>query len=198
MTMRRTKPRLMRWLVGAAVAVAVVAGLSFVSGCANAPTGPVEQDQGVSALQFVDQNYGDQVGAVSDSAHAKLLANLLHDLTSLLIGPDGGLLSVDLGDKSCTLQVPEGAVTSTVRIDMSVLQVRTPWADATVLGFGPDGLVFASPATLTLETNRANGSTMRLFWWNPDTSAWEFQQATTVSSGRVSFQIRHFSKYGIS
>lgn len=198
MRARRTTSELMRWILGSLIAFAVVVGMSSITGCGNTPTGPVDQDHSLSALQFVDQQSGAGEPLVSDSAYARVLEGLLHDLTSLLVGPGGGTLEVQLGDNSGTLRIPPGALRRLVRITMGALQHETPWNNATIFEFGPDGLVFILPAMLTLETDRPDGTLLRIYWWNPDKRVWVFQQAATVRDGRVSFMIRHFSKYGIA
>lgn len=189
--------RVGRWFIGMTFVAAFAASVFLLSGCGETPMSQVVPDAGLEALEHVDHTYGD-VFAEDPGASAKLLSNLLRDVDLLLTGEDGGLLSVDLGSKKATLDIPAGAVNEPVLIVMDAVQVPGLFGETTLFDFGPDGLVFSSPATLTLETNKSNGSALRLYWWNPDGLRWELQESATVGDGKVSFTIHHFSKYGIS
>lgn len=191
-----------RWFVGATFLVAFAASVLLLSGCGDSPISPVIGDDSVGALQHVEQNHGALLAQDSNGASPKLLGNLLRNvfyaLESLLIGNDGGLLSLELGDKTATFSVPAGALDENALIVMKAVQAPTPMGEATVFDFGPDGLAFSSPATLSLETTRAEGSVLRLYWWNDSVGRWELQESCVVSHGSVHFSVHHFSKYGIS
>lgn len=186
-----------RWFVGATFVAAFVASVFLLSGCSDQPTSPVPS-AGADALQHVDQIYGEGLFAPDSGGSAKLLSGVLRALDMLLVGTDGGVLSVDLGGLTASLDVPATALADDALIVMNVAQLQTPWGEATILDFAPDGLVFGTPARLTLETSRPDGDQLRLFWWNPSTGRWELQETCTVAGGQVSFSIHHFSKYGIS
>jgi hypothetical protein len=191
-----------RWFVGATFLIAFAASVLLLSGCGDSPVSPVIGDDPVGALQEVEQEHAELLAHDSDGASPKLLGNLLRNvlfaLESLLIGDDGGLLSLELGDKTATFAVPEGALDKSELIVMKAVQAPTPMGEATVFDFGPDGLEFSSPATLSLETARAEGSVLRLYWWNNSVGRWELQESCEVRNGVVHFSVHHFSKYGIS
>ncbi|HWO56116.1 MAG TPA: hypothetical protein VNN55_00965 [bacterium] len=186
-----------RWFVGATFVAAFVASVFLLSGCGDQPTSPVS-GTGADALQYVDQMHGDSFFASDAGGSAKLLNGVFRALDMLLVGAEGGMLSVDLGGLTASLDVPAAALTGDALIVMNVAQLQTPWGEATIIDFAPDGLVFGTPARLSLETSRPDGDQLRLFWWNPSTERWELQETCTVSGGQVSFSIHHFSKYGIS
>lgn len=194
--------RVGRWFVGATFLVAFTASVLLLSGCGDSPVAPIGGEESLGALHHIEQNHGDLLVQDSSGASPKLLGNLLRNvfyaLESLLIGDDGGLLSLVLGDKTATFEVPAGALENNALIVMKAVKAPTPWGEATVFDFGPDGLVFSKPSTLSLETDRADGSTLRLFWWNEAARRWELQESCVVEGGCVHFSVNHFSKYGIS
>jgi hypothetical protein len=50
-----------------------------------------------------------------------------------------------------------------------------------------------------LDTPLPEGAVLNLFWFNPDTGAWEVEQRSEADkNGVVEFEINHFSKYAIS
>lgn len=191
-----------RWFVGATFLIAFAASVLLLSGCGDSPVAPTIGDGSVGALQQVEQEHGALLAQDSIGATPKLLGNLLRNvffaLESLLIGEDGGLLSLELGGKTATFAVPVGALDENALIVMKAVQAPTPMGEATVFDFGPDGLEFLSPATLSLETARAEGSLLRLYWWNNSVGRWELQESCVVKDGSVHFSVHHFSKYGIS
>lgn len=188
--------------MGATFLVAFAASVLLLSGCGDSPVSPVTGDDSVGALLHVEQNHGALLEQDSNGPSPKLLGNLIRNvfyaLESLLIGDDGGLLSLELGDKTATFLVPAGALDENALIVMKAVQAPTPMGEATVFDFGPDGLEFSNPATLSLETARAEGSVLRLYWWNDSVGRWELQESCVVSNGGVHFSVHHFSKYGIS
>lgn len=194
--------RVGRWFVGATFLIAFAASVLLLSGCGDSPVAPIGGEESLGALHHFDHNHGDLLAQDSSGASPKLLGNLLRNvfyaLESLLIGDDGGLLSLELGDKTATFEIPEGALENSALIVMKAVKAPTPWGEATVFDFGPDGLAFSKPATLSLETDRADGSTLRLFWWNDDAGRWELQESCVVKDGSARFSVHHFSKYGIS
>lgn len=191
-----------RWFVGATFLIAFAASILLLSGCGDSPMSPVGGDDSVGALQQVEQEHAQLLAQDSNGASPKLLGNLLRNvfyaLESLLIGDDGGLLTLVLGDKTATFAVPAGALDENALIVMKAVQAPTPMGQATVFDFGPDGLEFSSPATLSLETARAEGSVLRLYWWDIRAGRWELQESCVVRNGSVHFSVHHFSKYGIS
>ncbi len=199
---RSNMNRLGRWFVGATFLAAFAASILLLSGCGDTPMSPTGGEQALGALQYFDSHHGDLLTNDTTAAAGKLLGglirNVLYALDYLLVGDDGGLLSVELGTNTATFEIPVEALNRSTLIVMNAVQTPTPWGEVTVFDFGPDGLVFEKPATLSLETSRANGSELRLFWWNESTQRWDLQESCVVRDGRVSFSIHHFSKYGIS
>jgi hypothetical protein len=122
------------------------------------------------------------------------------------IGPDGGTAS-DKGGASVT--IPPGALSSETAIEVAtyVDSDACPVATGPVpefaggARFGPHGLQFAVPATVTIPSNRdlTPGSTFPLCVWNETEIAWEQTEfvATVAADGKsFSAPVTHFSIFG--
>jgi uncharacterized protein (TIGR03437 family) len=120
------------------------------------------------------------------------------------IGPAGGTVSGDGGGR---LVIPPGALGEQRRISL-----RTHVDDATLPGallgfrggatFGPSGLVFELPVTITLPLNAAlePGTQSPLYEFNPTDGSWNQTgfQATVGPGGRsASAEVTHFSTFVI-
>lgn len=119
---------------------------------------------------------------------------------------DGVEVEIDAGAYEAELNVPSNAVNSAVSITAASTAYMTASGMVYVLEFGPSGLVFNTPATLSIEFSAIEdfaddgeeliGAEIR--YWNPNTSEWELQEIDyDVDDGTVDFTIEHFSRYGI-
>ena len=188
MTGRRNKWR--GWGLAVVLLAAVFTLPMFVVGCGNSPLAPV----------IPAGDGGGQGGTLKgDPTTVGVVTNLVKNSASKLIGIAGGVLALPLSDNRTTsLTVPPGALLRAVTIVMGVTETQTDRGTLTLYEFGPDGLQFQIPARLTLQSGDANGTLLKLYLWNPATSQWELQESHAVSNGSVTFNVNHFSKYGVS
>jgi hypothetical protein len=131
------------------------------------------------------------------------------EATVALIGPDGGELSTPDG---VTLSVPPGALAETRLISArrltSTAALPALLADPFVplhaaVEFGPDGLEFASPVTLTVTLDKVAtpGASQPVLLFDPQTNGWEETEfiATVDASGETAtVELVHFSDYVIT
>jgi hypothetical protein len=121
------------------------------------------------------------------------------------IGPNGGTAT----DGGAKVTIPPGALTRetaievTTFVDSDACPSPTGPAPGFVGGarFGPDGLQFAVPATVTIPCNPplAPGSHFPLFVWNEVETAWEqtpFVATVAADGNSFSAQVTHFSVFG--
>jgi hypothetical protein len=109
---------------------------------------------------------------------------------SQTIGPSGGSITVE----GATLRVPAGALSTSRSISIRRVDSTPPSsliADSDVFEFGPDGLVFASPVTVTFDVPNVAAST-RVYW---STAVGDYEGlATEIGDDEVSASITHFSR----
>ena len=121
-----------------------------------------------------------------------------------VIGPAGGSL-VFLGG-AVRLDFPAGAVAAPTAIDVQAMPFAAPRfpepVSGTTFAFGPDGIVFAQPVTLTLRYDDANVApatdvqTMRVGKASAD--GWTtYASSVDAAAHTVSAQIGGFSSYGV-
>jgi len=176
----------------------VIAGVFFFTGCGQMGSSPVaptvDEPQPVFSLL---ENTTDQLQKV---------VNVEQTIGVLggVISTEGGLLNTS------TFYVPPGALDSSVTISVRVettlvrevfnllRRLLAPSGLVTEFDFGPDGLRFNRPCTLTKKTGQPDGRLMTLWYFNPRTNSWERVDQAPSRNGEVSFPISHFSKYAIS
>ncbi len=190
-------------------ALAVVFLVAIVIGCSgDAPFAPVVDDQtSFKALNSALDEFGadpfELLGSADDLA--RRVWYLQTDADFADVGVDGGTIYLELGAVSSVFDVPPGAVCEDAaagcfeHITAKAVFIMTPYGSVVFYNFGPDGLVFAEDCTLLLDTRLPEGAVLHLFWFNPDTGAWEVEQRGEADKkGIVEFEINHFSKYAIS
>lgn len=163
----------------------LVVVLAFVSGCSRVPV-----------------DVGAQQDALKDSKSCPPLACkpkadypsrvkaecCLHGAAT--IGPNGG--SVTTGDGT-TVAVPLGAVDADTTITITASDTPAPkGAVSPVISFGPDGLVFAHPVTVTIPLASAAGK-LTTFWTKHDGSGQFEPIGGTVVGGNMVVAVTHFS-----
>ncbi len=188
------------------ILITVVFALVFIGCSGNIPVAPTDQSlSGLEKIDLVEQIRGDDLfEPAEDGWLGRRQVFVVNQMDVALmfepVGAEGGELELILGDEKTVLSIPAGALNMQVEISALVVSYDiVGQGELTFYNFGPDGLVFNKAANLTLETNLAEGTTISLYWWNPDNSLWEVEQSATVDeNGVVEFLINHFSKYAIS
>lgn len=102
----------------------------------------------------------------------------------------GGI--VKLPDDSAKLDVPAGAVASTTTITMTTTTKSAPagiTAASPILEFGPSGLVFATPVTVTFTFKNAKAPVV---YWSNASGGYD-AIAGTVNGSTISAKVSHFS-----
>ena len=123
---------------------------------------------------------------------------------SQVVGPEGGTVTDSRG---ASVEIPAGALAEATTITIATYENPsgiysrhgvTPFTGGA--DFGPDGIEFLKPVTITLPTERkmVPGQTQPLFMQNPDTGAWEMTGFTlTAADGGYSAtaEVTHFTPY---
>jgi len=113
----------------------------------------------------------------------------------------GGVVPLGMPGKYHDLIVAPGSVTQDVLIQVKTTTYYYPGQKVVTFDFGPDGLVFSSPAKMKVDASifgPGKVSSVTLFYFDPLRSEWVIQQVAKVVKSSVTFDIRHFSKYAIS
>ncbi len=128
--------------------------------------------------------------------------------SGLVTAADGGIVRLGWGGRKNSLRVKPGAVEKDVVIEITSCVPkgnRKNKYSAIELDFGPSGLTFSKPAKLVLNAGFLNAlrspihkGVVKLYYYDPDTDEWLFQQEAKVRNGKIIFKISHFSKFGIS
>ncbi len=112
---------------------------------------------------------------------------------SELLGPEGGTI----GSGRAKLVIPRGSLTDTVTITMEVIgdTVRA-------VRLLPQGLVFQSPAYLTLnysDCQSVNGSPKRIAYTSDAWTILEYEQSRDDAARKeVTGELNHFSNYAVA
>jgi len=193
--------KLRNWLpVTSIVAVGVVL-LLFSVGCSKDPIQSTDKSIEPASGDYFDHPGTDPNGfsLVCPGGAANFHAT---DVSAVLGG------TVTCSDTRFELFVPPAAVNEDVEIKVDVYVEKTPCqGNVFILECGPDGLVFNTPINLSFDASAfgtsASRGTANLYWLNPFTGGWELQSKTRIMETKdgtrpVTFQIYHFSRYGIS
>jgi len=185
----------------------MVAPLVLFTGCSQEPTG--SDNTGLDGQLFFDTpfEYDGSVesfvasksdsGVSRDSSFSEVYE--VYNVSGGVIAVDGG--SVSLSGGNYELEVPTASISANEMISVSIVSFVYNGKNLTLFEFGPDGLQFDPAATLRYFGSGLNSQfkSFNLYWLNPVTKRWEFQESKTPDvNGVVSFSIYHFSKYGVS
>lgn len=173
----------------------------LVSSCSNAPVQPTGEDTTQLTLQWLQTNCAPGGPSLSSGTldYLKTDPNYIDDAeVAARVGPKGGSLTINLDNEDIIFVVPAGALYSDVKIDITAYKMRTPYGDLYLYECEPAGTVFLRPMWVDHPVNRVEGAASGLFYLNDIEATWEVQQVSPVEDGRARFEIRHFSKYGIS
>jgi hypothetical protein len=191
--------RFLKALVGAGVALALVAMMLFPMGCSKLlPTVP----HGAEETVLVAEGPG-SVPQIKTSDENQLCSAK----KSERIEPSGGLLHLQAKCFDVFFEVPSGALSQEARITakatLTEYRDKNRFYKRLDLDFQPDGLVFSVPAKVKFKAqvlDAKGGQQLNLYWYNPSSRSWELEQEVTLKDGEleVEFKIYHFSRYAIS
>ncbi len=164
------------WLAGS---IALTAILIF-SGCSN--NSPVSS----------------QIPEVSNLTLSSVAPTTV-EVSSTIMASTGGTINIAADKYLHSFSVPAGSIPSDTLIDILSKKDLVLGKSAIVFEFGPEGLVFGKAAVLNVDITEINSkaSSGKLYYFDPAKSSWVLIASTAVKSGRVSFNIYHFSKYAI-
>ncbi len=131
-----------------------------------------------------------------------------YESSGLITVSDGGIIHLGWGGPKNSLRFDPGSVAEDVVIDITTCIIKgNPHNNFSVieLEFGPDDLFFSPPAQIVINAGSLNAlrapkydGTVKLYYYNPETDEWLLQQESKINKGKVTFEIDHFSKFGIS
>jgi hypothetical protein len=124
------------------------------------------------------------------AACANAATNTPDDSTAVLVGPGGG----SIGLEGMMLEIPAGALAEETRITVSVASgsPATYAAYSPVFVFGPEGLVFAKPATLRLPF-QGDADYATIFWSRRGGPGFE-RIESSISDSVATALVTHFSE----
>jgi len=109
--------------------------------------------------------------------------------TSMSVGTSGGMVALE----GATITIPSGALTATQTITITSTTDAAP-AGFTNLSpiyqFGPDGLTFAQPASISIAFTGADSASII---WSSSSGTDFASVGGTVANGRVTADVAHFS-----
>jgi hypothetical protein len=111
---------------------------------------------------------------------------------SATIGPEGGTLQAP----GVILVVPPGALGGEIELSVesvSAPQVESLSAVSPAFRFGPLGLQFESPVTVTFDFEAAGSSVPKLYWSKPGDQGGFDEVGGTVEGSRIHGKVSHFS-----
>ena len=171
----------------------ITLGDTSSSGDSSTDSGTVE-DTTVDTTDPGDPEPARVLGRESDEVDSNPIWDLLNSVTRLVTNLFGGVISlVDM-----TLEIPAQALDRN-----TIITTEIPDPNFYVYEFGPDGLQFNIPATITISYDNAdlNGideSKIRLAWWDEANSVWvDMPCSVNQTDNIVTGQISHFSSYGL-
>jgi len=122
----------------------------------------------------------------------------------------GGMVRLNIGSPINRLIIPRMAVPRPVLIEATTCVYANREGEGEKfleIDFLPDDLVFKRPARLVFDLKTLknlikldiiDGKEIKLYYYDSETEQWEFDQTARIFGGLVIFEIRHFSKFGIS
>jgi hypothetical protein len=184
--------RTYKTLMGTALVLALGIILLFPTGCSRLlPTQP-------------DAVVEDNVGVLPPFFKPSATDLLCEVYASKQVDSEGGVVLVKNRCMAFEFVIPAGALDGKVKITVLASFFESIEASNSVKGlvtdFGPDGLVFLKPASLKLHgelLEAAEGETLTLYWYNPESGLWEVEQEVTISNSQAEFSVYHFSRYAI-
>ncbi len=123
---------------------------------------------------------------------------------SQVIGPGGGTVSDPRG---ASVVIPEGALTEDTEITITTYKNSNELSDDFGVNlfvggadFGPDGLEFKKPVTITFPSSRKliPGQRQSLFVYNDETTTWDqtdFVATANSDASSISAEVTHFTPY---
>lgn len=175
------------------VAVFALAAMFIIAGCSgDLPYTPEEYQQaGMGKIaDDVFENRDTQLNEIAEKVSA------IEKVTT----STGGIVSVQHNQYKHNLVVLPKAVDEDVDINIHYGKESIDDQTVAVFEFGPDGLVFHTPAVLHYEVADLDSSIKlaKLYYYDPEVGDWVLQGYSRIVNGKAKFKIRHFSKYAIA
>jgi len=125
-------------------------------------------------------------------------------VSSIEVGGDRGGGSLEAPNGEATLVIPGGALDNPTTVTCAVLGPTSDTASV-IYDFGPDGLAFQTPATLTIQYKGPvpppGGKKAVLAWYDEKASQWVDIAGSTLQVGSgvnlVTGQVEHFTRFAI-
>ena len=164
--------------------VAAIALPILATACSDTPTAPLDRPQ--AGLTSSD-------GGLGKVARYKTNVPGIGTTTGRLIGPLGGTVSVG----GFEIKVPAGAVDAPTWFTITLPSDVKRW-DRVIAEFGPHGMQFGVPVTITLPyrgTSSEDAAAAPHVLWNNGLD-WVPLPSWLTNDGRIQTQTIHFSEYG--
>ncbi len=181
-----------KWLKGLSIvsSFAVLAAILIIAGCSQNLSLEPNSPQTLSLNKDLALS-----GSSSDPLSSTVSAE--KDISADL----GGTIVIDRDGYRHEFTVQALSISGDTHFTVVSSKDRIGLKEAVVFEFGPDGLVFSTPADLIFEIAELNAkaSSAKLYYYDPGTGKWVYQGSSLIDgSGKAVFPISHFSKYAIS
>lgn len=135
---------------------------------------------------------GDTPGGGGDTAGGG--GEVGQSYTASLTAAEGGTLQTPSG--AAQLEVPAGALAADTELSVTVA-AKTADTASDIYDFGPDGLQFEAPVTLTIlwDGDPGEGNKAVIAWKDGET--WTEIAGSSLTDGKVTAPVEHFSQFAV-
>jgi len=111
-----------------------------------------------------------------------------------VVATDGGAVATDSG--SAEVEIPADAMAEDTEVTIKV-EAATGEAQSSIYDFGPDGLTFLAPVTISIKFDGDPGTDRKAVLAWLDDGVWTEVENSMLEAGVVSGKVSHFSKFTI-
>jgi hypothetical protein len=193
--------KLKKWAISGALALLTFAViLTLNTGCSQNPTESTA-DHADATLQWLNSRFGGdgpELSGTYDSIEED--PSFVADAAAKEeFDRSGGFLKIQLDNEEIYFVIPANAVDREVEIEIRGWKLDGPNGEVFLYECFPSGLQFNVPLRVNHPIDKADDSWGVLFYQpDGDGAVWHIEQVTPIRGGRATFEIHHFSKYGIS
>ena len=162
----------------------------------------VSQSSSSSSKKPSSSSSSQKPSSNSSAQHSSSASSSQSTTPSGMIGPSGG--EVKDANNNVSIAIPAGALSQNTPITASYIETPEQLSNeiaSDFLGaveFGPSGIVFNTPVTVTIDlVKEPKSATMAVFCYYAAENVWEYVTDASPAGQKAVFQVTHFSKYQV-
>lgn len=130
----------------------------------------------------------------------KTIVSAVVEVSLPIQADSGGLIPIQSNGYNHAFVVEADGLDEDKVISVKAGKAKINGKDMVEFDFGPDGLVFKKASKLQFDIGELNPNAVsaKLYYYDPQASAWVLQAESKVKKGVAEFNINHFSRYAIS